>query len=99
MGAHSPQEYADMMLLMCGIFFALRSGQEHHDFPPQIEKPGKWPYLKYTEDVSKNNPGRLKGRKHKFHIMLIMKTLQDVLFHNSSLHYPQIQKNSTKKSI
>ena len=56
---------------MCGMYFALRSGQEHRvlRFHPSqielIEKPGERPYLKYTEDMSKNNPGGLKGRKHQ----------------------------------
>ncbi len=26
---------------------------------------GEWPYLKYTEDLSKNRPGGIKGRKIK----------------------------------
>ena len=30
-----------------------------------VEKPGQHSYLKYTEDISKNRPGGLKGRKLK----------------------------------
>ena len=29
-----------------------------------IESPGQRAYLRYTEDISKNNPGGLKGRKY-----------------------------------
>ena len=56
--------------------FALRSRGEHHNLrhnPPQIElieKPGERAYLKYTEDVSKNHPGGLKGRKHNPKVVL-----------------------------
>ena len=88
LGDHTPQALVDTMLVMCGIYFALRSGQEHQVLrfnPPQIElieKPGERLFLKYTEEVSKNNPGGLKGRitsqKLSF-IMPIMKTLQDAL--------------------
>ena len=56
---------------MNGLYFALRSGAEHrqlrHD-PCQIElmeKHGERAYLVYKEDISKNHPGGLKGRKHK----------------------------------
>ena len=56
---------------MNGLYFALRSGDEHrnlrHD-PCQIkmvEKPGERPYLEYKEDISKNHPGGIKGRKVK----------------------------------
>ena len=56
---------------MHGVYFALRSGQEHRNLrfdPAQvelIESPGQRAYLRYTEDFSKNNPGDLKGRKYK----------------------------------
>ncbi len=54
---------------MNGLYFALRSGQEHrqlrHD-PCQIhERPNERAYLEYTEDISKNRSGGLKGRKLK----------------------------------
>lgn len=54
---------------MNGLYFALRGGTEHRNLrhkPSQIqliEKVGERPYLMYTEDVSKNHPGGLKGRK------------------------------------
>ena len=56
---------------MNGLYFALRSGDEHRQLryePCQIkviEKDGRRPYLVYTEDISKNRPGGLKGRKWK----------------------------------
>ena len=71
LGQHSPQALLDTMLFMHGVYFALRSGQEHRNLrfdPAQvelIESPGKRAYLRYTENISKNNPGGLKGRKYK----------------------------------
>ena len=56
---------------MNGLYFALRSGNEHRDLrhnPCQIqlfEPPGERAYLRYTEDTSKNRLGGLKGRKIK----------------------------------
>ena len=56
---------------MIGFYFALRSGDKHQQLryhPCQIkviEKPGERPYLVYTEDISKNRPGGLKGCKYK----------------------------------
>ena len=56
---------------MHGVYFALRSGQDNQNLcfdPGQvelIERPGQRTYLRYTEDISKNNPGGLKGRKYK----------------------------------
>ena len=57
------------IIFVCGLFFALRSGKEHRQLrrePCQIqlmETDGDRPYLEYTEDISKNHPGGLKGRK------------------------------------
>ena len=54
---------------MNGVYFALRSGDEHRNLrhsPSQIElieKSGERAFLRYTEDISKNHPGGLKGRK------------------------------------
>ena len=56
---------------MNGLYFALRSGNEHRNLrfsPCQIEvhdNEGERPYLLYTEDLSKNHPGGLKGRRIK----------------------------------
>ena len=57
LGDHSPQALLDTIIFMNGIYFALRSGQEHRNLrfsPPQIElcePQGQRAYLKYTEDV------------------------------------------------
>ena len=69
LGDHSPQALVDTMLFMNGVYFALRSGGEHRNLrysPSQIEvfeKPGERAFLQYTEDISINHPGGLKGRK------------------------------------
>ena len=59
----------DKMVVMNGLYFALRSGDKHGQLrssPYQIrviERPGRRAYLEYVEDASKNRPGGLKGRK------------------------------------
>ena len=69
LGDHTPQALLNTVFYMCGVYFALRSGQEHRQLchkPCQItvvEKPGEGPYLLYIEDMSKNNQFGLKGRK------------------------------------
>ncbi len=69
LGDATPQSLLDTIVFYNGLYFALRSGKEHRQLrrtPCQIElveRPGERPYLKYTEDVSKNHPGGLKGRK------------------------------------
>ena len=71
LGDATPQSLLDTIVFMNGLFFALRSGKEHRQLRfdgPQIrviENPGERPYLLYTEDISKNRPGGLKGRKQK----------------------------------
>ena len=71
LGDATPQSLLDTVVFMNGLFFALRSGKEHRQLqfdPPQIkvvENDGERPYLIYTEDISKNRPGGLKGRKQK----------------------------------
>ena len=67
LGDHSPQALVDTILFMCGVYFALRSGQEYRTLrfePCQIQilqQPGRKACLRYTEDLSKSNPGGLKG--------------------------------------
>ena len=61
-----PQSLLDTIIFMCGYYLALRSGQEHRDLQfSQLEiierEGGK--VLRYTENVSKNNPGGLKHCK------------------------------------
>ena len=67
LGTHSPQVLVDTMVYMAGLYFALRSGEEHRRLMfsdvELVEKPGTVPFLRYTESVSKNNPGGLKHRK------------------------------------
>ena len=76
MGDSSRQVLLDTMVFYCGLCFALRSGKEHRQLrhsPCQIElveTSGQRPYLRYTEDISKNNPGGLQGRKLKPKVVL-----------------------------
>ncbi len=67
LGCHSPKVLLHTMVYLCGLNFALRSGQEHRDLQySQIEVvvPQEGPtYLIYTENVSKNNSGGLAQRK------------------------------------
>ena len=66
LGDKNPQTLLDTMVWMCGMYFALRSGKEHRSLRTGqielVEVPGKKPFLRYTEGVSKNNAG---GLKHK----------------------------------
>ena len=56
------------MVFMCGLYFTLRSGQEHRQlrFQPcqiQLHEPqGGKPYFQYIEDISKNRPGGWKQK-------------------------------------
>ena len=68
LGDHSPQMLLDTIVFYTGLYFALRSGKELRSSPCQvevIERDGERPYLRYTEGVSKNLPGGLKGRNVK----------------------------------
>ncbi len=72
LGDATPQTLLDTMVYSNGLYFALRSGSEHRQLrlhsPSQIElieQSGKRPYLRYTEDISKNRPGGIKGRNIK----------------------------------
>lgn len=70
LGDHSPQDLVTTMIFMCRLYFALQSGAEHCNVrhnPNQIllfETPGQRAYLRYVEDMSKNNQGGLKSRSH-----------------------------------
>lgn len=76
LGDHTPEALLNTIIYMNGVYFALRSGDEHRQLrhnPCQIqvvERAGERPYLKYTEDVSKNRPGGIKGRKLKPKVVL-----------------------------
>ena len=53
---------------MCGIYFGLCSGQEHHSLQfsqIKLDETGGTKRLLYSENVSKNNPGGLKHRKNE----------------------------------
>ena len=67
LGDHSPQVLLDTVLLLCGINFALRSGEEHRSLQTTqfklVEPVNGTPYLIYYENSSKNNAGGLSDRK------------------------------------
>ena len=71
LGDSTPQSLVDTILVMNGLYFALQGGAEHRQLRSNpyriqvIEKPGQRSYLEYVEDMSKNRPGGLKGRKLK----------------------------------
>lgn len=69
LGPDTPQSLLDTMVYMCGLYFALRSGQEHRhlsvDQIKLVEPTDDVTYLVYTENVSKNNQGGLHHRKLK----------------------------------
>ena len=71
LGGHTPETLLRTMVFMNGLYFALRSGDEHRNLrhnPCQIrlvQKNDQRPCLLYTEDISKNHPGGLRGRKIK----------------------------------
>ena len=81
LGSKDPQILVDTMLFMNGLYFALKSGQEHRQLRMDAcqiqlhERPGQKPYLEYTEDVSKNRPGGLKHRKMKPKVVCPMKKI------------------------
>ena len=57
LGSHSPQSLVDTMVFMSGLYFALRSGDEHRNLRfssiELVEKEGVIPHLVYTETISK----------------------------------------------
>ena len=84
LGDHSPEALLNTMVYMNGLYFALRNGNEHRQLrhsPCQIqviENPGERAYLRYSEDISKNHPGGLRGRKQK----------QKVVVHHANIDNP-----------
>ena len=68
LGGETPKMLLDTIVFYNGLYFALRSGREHHllkHSPCQVEvveKPGERPYLLYHEDrdTSRNHPSGCK---------------------------------------
>ena len=69
LGDSSPQVLLDTMLFLCGVHFALRSGEEHRSLQLSqfelVSPSNADAYLVYTENYSKNNQGGLQHRKVK----------------------------------
>ena len=67
LGDTSPQVLLNTMVYCCGMYFALRSGEEHRSLKVTqlqlFEPPGERPYICYTENVAKNNHGGISQRK------------------------------------
>lgn len=70
LGDHCPQALLNTIIYMNGLYFALRSGEEHRSLrrsPCQIEiveRPGERAYLVYREDFEKSS-GWTKGSQGK----------------------------------
>ena len=66
-GRKFPQSLVDTILFLCGVNFALRSGEEHRNLQTtqfQVTlSANNIPQLEYTENFSKNNAGGLAHRK------------------------------------
>ena len=64
-------KHYDIIIYMNGLYFALRSGDEHRQLRHNTcqiqlaECPGERSYLEYTEDISKNHQDSLKGHNQK----------------------------------
>ena len=62
LGDHGPQALLNSVIYMVGLYFAVRSGDEHRQLrysPCQIQlikKPGERPYLLYTKIALKITP-------------------------------------------
>ena len=100
LGPDTPQSLLDTMVFMCGLYFALRSGQEHRNLSIDqiklVEPEDGVPHLIYTENVSKNNPGGLQYRKLKPKVVVHHANLNNpsrcfVTFYKAYIsHHPKI---------
>ena len=67
LGDSCPQVLLDTMVYCCGVYFALRSGEEHRSLKVSqlelVEPVGERAYVRYTENVAKNNHGGFSQRK------------------------------------
>ena len=82
LGDATPQTLLDTMVFCNGLYFALRSGREHRQLkmnPCQIELVEPCDDRPYTEDISKNRPGGIKGRKIK----------PKVVYHHANIANPE----------
>ena len=82
----TPQCLLNTMLYMNGLYFALHGSKEHRilwhkPFQIQlIEEYEERPYLKYTEDLSRNHPGGGKSNQKYFTTMPILRNLIGILY-------------------
>ena len=64
------------MVYMCGLYFALMSGQEHRNLTVNqqelVEPTDGALHIIYSENYSKNNPGGLQKRKLKDFSILVL---------------------------
>ena len=67
LGDHNPESLVNTMVYMNRLYFALHEWSEHRSLrhkPSQIQLIGEYPYLMYTENVSKSS-WWLEGEKDK----------------------------------
>ena len=70
LGHHSPQVLVSIIIfhlwnLFCSTKWARTQNALLPAFSDELIEPGHRAFLRYTEDISKNNPGGLKGTKKK----------------------------------
>ena len=83
LGGSTPQSLLNTMIYMNGLYFSLHGGKRNLCHNPSqirlVEKPGERAYLEYREDLSKNRPGGLKGRKMQ----------PKVVYHHANVDRPE----------
>ena len=77
----TPHVLIDMLVYMCGMYFALHSGREHQQLCPAmlslVEPQNDRAYIEYTEFGSKNNPGGLKEMRRENKIVRAYANVED----------------------